>query len=490
MEKQVDVVIVGGGISGLTAAYHLHKKDPSLRVCVLEAKDRVGGRTLTVPLKSKNGTDYWDLGGQWVSTSQKDIMNLIKELGLETYPQYHSGRKFTQVESAKVKSSRTDVPPLSVFALADLSSLNSKLNKLGKEIDSNDPYRSKKAKELDSKSVHTLFKESLWTDGAFKFMEVAIRTAIGLEPSQMSALFFLSGVGSAGGVEAVFGMNESDAQGLKVKGGTQQISQIMANKVGIENVLLDHPVEDVTQDEKGIRIKCVNGVTVCCERAILAMPPTATSKISFNPPLSRERLEIERWIMKGNTTKVIITYQEAFWRSHGQSGEALTYGGPTDVAGCDVGPLSGVMDASTPSGNPALVMFVAADQAIQWSKQDAEVRKGAVLRSLTDIFGPEAENCLDYIEQDWSNEPFIDGAIAGVATGGMKYYASGLRQPQGRLHFAGTESAIDWSAYMSGGVQAGVRAATEILYHLRPDTISDQELLGTACVSSYRPKHN
>ncbi len=62
MAESVDVIVVGGGISGLTAAYELKKKSPGLRLVVLEAQNRVGGRTLSVPLKSSNGTERWDLG--------------------------------------------------------------------------------------------------------------------------------------------------------------------------------------------------------------------------------------------------------------------------------------------------------------------------------------------------------------------------------------------------------------------------------------------
>lgn len=470
----MDVVIVGGGISGLSAAYHLHKKDPSLQICVLEANDRVGGRTLTVPLKSKDGTDYWDLGGQWVSTSQTAIWNLLKELGLETYPQFHTGTKFMQIEGAQVKSYRSDIPPLSFLALIDMQLFTMKVERLRKTIDSKDPYKCQSGKELDSKSLETFLKESLWTTGAYKLLEIVLRTDTGLDPSQMSTLSFLDGVASAGGLDNLLGMEENQAQGLKVKGGTQQISQIMAKKIGLENVLLEHPVDEIIQQEKCVKLRCRNGLTVSCKRAVIAAPPTATRKISFVPQLSRERRECEKSTIMGNITKVIITYTEAFWRLRGQSGEAMTYGGPSNVAGCDVGPLSGVMDATTPTGNPALVTFIAGGHAIQWSKQSAEVRKGAVLKSLVDFFGFDAENCLDYIEYDWSSERFIEGALAGVGTGGMKYSASGLREPQGRLHFAGTESATEWDGFMSGGIQAGIRAATEVLYHIRPGAVSQR----------------
>ncbi|OWF36585.1 probable flavin-containing monoamine oxidase A [Mizuhopecten yessoensis] len=490
MEKHVDVAVIGGGISGLSAAYHLHKKDPGLKICVLEAKDRVGGRTLTLPLKCKDGgIDHWDLGGQWVSTSQKDIMALLQEFGLETYPQFTTGSKVLQVGSAKVQRFKW-IPSLSPIVLIDLLFFIWKVERLQKQVDHGDPYNCSRGEEWDTKTLETFLKESLWTRGAYETIAALIRSLITMEPSQISTLYFLSTVSSAGGLMAMQETNEDSAQSLKVKGGTQQISKILAEKVGTDNVLLEHAVTKVIQSEESIQLKCQNGLTVSCKRAVMAAPPMVARQIQFEPQLSLQRREIEKWMPFGNCIKVVITYEEAFWKSNGQSGEALTYGGPSDISGCDVGPLSGVFDATTPKGSPALVAFLSGDQAIQWSRQKAHTRKNAVLKSLTDFFGSQAETCLDYFEKDWSEELFIEGALAGVSTGAMRNFAAGLREPQGRLHFAGADGAIEWDGYMSGGVQAGIRAATEILHQLRPGSVSSGELFGTAYSPSYKaPQH-
>ncbi|XP_069102846.1 putative flavin-containing monoamine oxidase AofH isoform X2 [Argopecten irradians] len=179
--------------------------------------------------------------------SQTAIWNLLKELGLETYPQFHTGTKFMQIEGAQVKSYRSDIPPLSFLALIDMQLFTMKVERLRKTIDSKDPYKCQRGKELDSKSLETFLKESLWTTGAYKLLEIVLRTDTGLDPSQMSTLSFLDGVASAGGLDNLLGMEENQAQGLKVKGGTQQISQIMAKKIGLENVLLEHPVDEIIQ---------------------------------------------------------------------------------------------------------------------------------------------------------------------------------------------------------------------------------------------------
>jgi monoamine oxidase len=60
-----DVVVVGAGLAGLAAASRL--VDAGAEVVVLEARERVGGRTLTLP--AADGTPI-DHGGQWIGPTQ------------------------------------------------------------------------------------------------------------------------------------------------------------------------------------------------------------------------------------------------------------------------------------------------------------------------------------------------------------------------------------------------------------------------------------
>ncbi|CAJ0565952.1 unnamed protein product, partial [Mesorhabditis spiculigera] len=88
-EAEYDVVIVGAGISGLTAANELRKRAPDLKILIVEAKDRVGGRTFTTKIRSAGEKlDDFDLGGQWVGRTQTHILEVLQELGLETYEQF------------------------------------------------------------------------------------------------------------------------------------------------------------------------------------------------------------------------------------------------------------------------------------------------------------------------------------------------------------------------------------------------------------------
>ncbi|XP_062567210.1 probable flavin-containing monoamine oxidase A [Saccostrea cucullata] len=479
---KVDVVVVGGGISGLTAAYQLHKKDSSLQIIVLEAKDRVGGRTLTLPLKAADGTDNFDLGGQWVGRCQPHIMALLEELGLTTHVQYLEGKKFMQLGSDRISSYSSDIPSLSPLALIDLQRFMYKLEWMRKQVDIGDPYQSQYGAEWDAMTLETFFNKQLWTKGAKETIESASRCMFGIESSQISVLYYISYLSGAGSLKNLIEATEYTAQEYRIIGGAQQISQKLAASLPPSCVQLQQPVRKITQQENGdVTVTTEKGDVYSCDRLILAIPPNMTNKIQFDPLLPSCKRELVKRMPAGNLIKVIVTYKEAFWRKAGLSGEFVTNGGPSVLTECDRGPLCIVYDATSARGNAAIVAFLGGAPAIQWRNQKKEDRRSAVLKSLSDFLGPEALNYLDYVEKDWSVEPYNEGCpVCTVGPGAMAYFAAGLRLPFNRIHFAGTESATVWCGFMNGAVQSGLRAANEILFHLRPQAVSAQELATTA----------
>ncbi|XP_060079376.1 probable flavin-containing monoamine oxidase A [Ylistrum balloti] len=466
-ERHVDVIIIGAGLSGMSAAYQIHKTNPEINLCVLEANDRVGGRTLSLPLNTRNGTtEEFDFGGHWVGRPQKAIMALLDELGLGTYPQRTEGRHLLQVGGKKVTSYR-NIPSIPVLSLLDLTLFTNKIGKYVKRIDLAHPYQCPKGEKWDNMDMETFFQRNLRTKAAKDFMRVITRTITTMEPSQQSVLSLLMSVAGSGGMEKMFETTEDSAQGLKVKGGTQQISKILADKVGQANILLNHPVVKVVQDDNYVTVSCQNGLQVTGRCLILATPPTAADKIRFEPLLPVEITEVNKSYVFGDCIKTIVTYEEAFWARRGLNGDIETNGGPSHVTGCDKGPITAVMDVTSHTGNPALVVFINGIQARQWGIQQEDVRRNAVLESLSNYFGQEALSPLDYREKNWGEEEFIGGALDSIGLGAIKYLDKGPGGPFMRVHFAGTETADEWNGYMSGAVEAGTRAANEVLGFLQ-----------------------
>ncbi|XP_062340788.1 amine oxidase [flavin-containing] B [Osmerus eperlanus] len=397
-ETTWDVVIVGAGLSGLSAAHSLRKRNPQLKIIILEGKDRVGGRTVTEDLPAVNGLDRWDLGGQWVSSSQTHVMDLIHELGLEVYPQYTAGKKVQHIGGprARIQTYSTSIPALSPLVLLDLTQLLWKIDRLCASVSVEDPSRTPNAAELDSMTLQTYLERHAWTQGHEK---------------------------------------TSNHNDFMVH------SCLIASAVGVVALPLKQ---------------------LCVVRS--------AAKINYQPPLPSQREHLTQNMAPGHLIKFIITYGTAFWRKKGFSGEIVAQ--PSEAC-----PLCVTFDATTPRGSPALVGFIAGLQAYHWSNREAEERREAVVCSLVRYLGPEASSYIHYREKDWATEEFSGGCPVSVMTPGLlSYHHPSLRRPCGRIHWAGTETATQWNGYMSGAIQAGQRAALEVLAELSPSSLTEEEL--------------
>lgn len=89
-----NIIIIGGGLSGLTLAYLLSKKNKT--ATVLEASSRLGGRIQTI---KGNLETPMELGATWFSDIHPNLLSLIDELGLQKYPQFSKGKSFFQTKS-------------------------------------------------------------------------------------------------------------------------------------------------------------------------------------------------------------------------------------------------------------------------------------------------------------------------------------------------------------------------------------------------------
>ncbi|XP_041826922.1 probable flavin-containing monoamine oxidase A isoform X2 [Melanotaenia boesemani] len=444
-----DVIIVGAGLSGLSAAHFLRKRVAELKILILEGNDRVGGRTVASDIPAANGVDRWDFGGQWVGSTQTHVMDLIKELGLEIYPQFNTGKKVIHMggPTSKVRTYSSSIPTMSPLVLMDFTHLLSKIDRLCGTVCVQDPSKTPNAVELDSMTLHSFVEQHAWTAEIKEHIEVCTRAAFGMQPSQMSFLFFLMYAAAAGGLLALLESSPGGAQEFKIKGGTQQLSELLADGVGLKNVRLGSAVTAIWQDAEWARVMTSND-TYLCRAVIVTCPPHLAAKIHYQPALPSMREFLTQNMPVGHMIKFIITYKTAFWKEKGFSGEIVA-GSSTDC------PFCVTFDATSPQGNAALVGFISSKQATHWTTMEAGERRTAVLSSLVKYLGPEAASCIHYEEKDWAKEVYNGGCPVNVmAPGLLTYYHPSLRKPCGRIHWAGTETATQWCGYMSGAVQS------------------------------------
>ncbi|MGB5311847.1 MAG: flavin monoamine oxidase family protein [Polyangiales bacterium] len=448
MGERTDVVVVGAGLSGLCAARKLRAQGAS--VVVVEARDRVGGRTLTKQI----GDGAFDVGGQWIGPDQKRVHALVDELGLETTPTYTDGKKVLEVEG-KVSTYKRSIASMSMPNLIQLTGALSYVNRVRKRVSPSSPMSAEGAAALDGETLETWRSRIVKSAKITAVIDATVRSIFGAEARDISALYFLMYINAGGGM-----LNLTEAKGGaqqdSIIGGAQALSLALAKDLG-DSVLLERPVRRLVQSRYGVEAVSENG-TIGGRYAVVAIPPTLAGRIEYEPSVSVGRDQLTQRFSMGAAVKVIVTYEDAFWREAGFSGEVVS----------SEGPLSVVYDSTSDDDRqPALVGLVVGSQARQWSTQPFADRQTRVTGALARYFGDAANSFTDYQELDWGMEAWSRGGPAaalppGVLTNSFPH----LRKPEGRIHWAGTETATEWIGYMEGAIQSGERAADEILRRL------------------------
>lgn len=446
-----DVVIVGAGAAGLTAAHELRKA--GLSVAVLEARERVGGRLWTDVIDGA----MLEIGGQWVSPDQEALKETIAELGLETYSRYREGES-VYINAAGERTLFTgEIFPVKPETEKELVRLIDKLDAMVAETDPDRPWDRPDAEELDRISFEAWLEQETDDQEARDNIALFIAGAMLTKPAYaFSALQALLMAASAGSfshlVDADYILDE------RVVGGLQQVPLLLAERLG-DDVFLEQPVTEVKTAGDGVTIVTDNGMVVRARYVILAHAPILYPWIEFDPPLPRLKQQLHQHISMGFVIKVHAVYDRPFWRDKGLSGTAFS---PYE--------LSHEAYDNTNHGDErgTLVGFVSDRYADDLFRVSAEERKERILASLANYFGPEAKDPLVYYESDWGAEEWTRGAYAAsFDLGGLTRYGADLRTPVGPIHFACSDMAGAGYQHVDGAIRMGRLVAQNILDEAR-----------------------
>jgi monoamine oxidase len=443
-ERHANVIIVGAGLSGLMAGRELQRRGVD-SFFVLEARDRVGGRTLNMPI---GGGHVVEVGGEWIGPGQDRIAALIDELGIGAFDAYYEGDTTYDIEGL---ISRGLLPDVSFAEAADFAKVAWELDRLSRKMPVGEPWRMKNASVLDQATLGEWLREhasTSFTPSVFRLIGRAVWSGY---PERMSLLWVLHYLRSAGGLLPVI-LNDGGAQDQRIVGGSQVISERMANDLG-DRVLVGRPVLRIEDHSPG-RMRVVTAVeTFTADRVIVAMAPADTMRIEFVPALPKPRLDLATgWarLPRLPLVKAAMLYESPFWRAAGLNGAMQS----------DRSPIQLVFDNSPEDASMGVLScFLSVVECPHLA--DRESREAGLKEELARYFGPKARDATGYVEKDWAADPWSTGCITPLTPGVLTAGGEHLRKPTGRIFWAGTESAKRWCGYMDGAISAGERAAIE-----------------------------
>lgn len=430
-------MVVGAGFAGLSAAQELVRA--GLSVQLLEARPRVGGRTLTRYLP--DGTQL-DLGGQWIGPTQRLISALVEEYGIATYPTPEHGDPVVDFDGERLTSAPQEV--------ADLLE---EIDLLALQIIPERPWDAPEARSWDQQTFASWLAGTDYAEATIRY--VARTVSGGLlagAPSEASLLETLFYVASAGGIQPLLGY-EGGAQATRIVGGAQGIAEHMAAGLPPGVLRLSEPVTAIEYGSGGAHVTTTTHAYTA-SRVIVAVPPALAGRVRYDPPLPPLSDGALQRTPSGTALKVHAVYPAPFWRDRGLSG----------VSTSDSGVLTETVD-NTPPNSPRAVLtgFVYGEEAVLLRARPLEDRRRIVLDRLGELFGEEALSPDDYVEFDWMAEEWTRGCFSGhLVPGSTVTFGPALRAPVGVVHWASTETATEWNGYFDGAISSGRRAAEEV----------------------------
>src|SRR5579862_6129655 len=442
-----DVCVVGAGYAGLTAARRLAQHGKS--VVVLEARDRVGGRIWTAPLV--DGTPI-DRGGAWLAPYHDAIYALAAEVGVSAYKTHMKGAHLL-VDGDRLRRYTGLIPKISPLAVLTIARAQLKIDRVAKQVPLDAPWTAPKAAEWDNETVAQYIARCGITKGIGReLFEMAVRGLMTGDLDDVSYLHLLLLVHAHGSINNLFSI-EKGGQDSLVDGGAGSIAQRIAAELG-DAVRLHAPVRSITQRDDRVDV-AGDELTVSARHAVVTAPPALQLEITFEPALPADRVALYRVSIGGPESKTIVVYEEPFWRAAGFSGQTSEPGSVAETT----------LDASPRSGAPGVIAsFTFGPVAVRADAMDPTERRQAVLNALAVRLGRRALSPVAFVETAWINEEWSRGcSMAHLRPGILTKYGPVIREPFGRVHWAGTETATTSHGAIDGAVRSGERAATEIL---------------------------
>lgn len=448
---EADVIVVGAGLSGMIAARELLAA--GLQPLVLEADDRVGGRILTehvlpgVPL---------ELGAQWIGDTHERMFALAAELGVQTFEQYDEGETSYELGGSGVLREK-DFHTRYADELSELERVLRQLDELAAQVPVEAPWQAARAAEWDAITAGAWYDAQGLSVVARTLLEICTVGILAVPTVEVSFLHLLFTIQTCGVTSELFAESEGGAQTTRFVGGTSEIPRRLAALIA-DHIVLEVPVQSIEHTADSVTVHCRGGVTARGRRVIVAVSPTLAGRIMYDPPLPGVRDQLTQRAPNGSAMKAFFVYDEPFWRTAGFNGQLIS----------DVGPARMSNDTCIPGDDHGVILlFLEGDQARTFGRLPTAERRAALTAELVRHYGDRAAHPEFYVDGEWSDRQWTRGCYnANLGPLVWTTYGSALAAPIGVIHWASTDTATRWSAYMEGAVEAGERAARAVIDEL------------------------
>ncbi|KAL7623765.1 hypothetical protein AAE478_005318 [Parahypoxylon ruwenzoriense] len=458
MVATADAIVIGAGLSGLQAAVDIQGAGYSVHV--LEATDRVGGKTLSI--KSSPGkAGISDVGAAWVNDSnQPEIWKLFEKYNIGTVVQRATGTSFLQTGDGTTIAHPYHKQPLDEDTAAEQHKIYSALQEAIEASDLERPETSARAQELDSVTFAEFCRGISDVLGP-QLASTATASLLGVEADEVSALFVINYIKSGCGIGVISSDEKDGAQYIRARRGMQSISQGLASELVAGALHLNTVVKSVRQTRDGsYEVHSSAGAVFRGKHVVVSVPTSLYRTIEFSPALPEKKQKLGRSTALGHYSKTVLVFEKPWWRDADLSGVLVSSSGP----------ISFTRDNSVPEDDQwSIACFLVGERGRAWAKLPPAEREESVLKQFNEVFStatatvvPEPSAVHEYI---WSNQPFFQGAPSPVMGPGVltTVGSDALREAVGNIHFVGTETSVVWKGYMDGAIRSGHRGADEVI---------------------------
>jgi monoamine oxidase len=451
-----DVVVIGGGFAGVTAAREL--QHAGLRTLLLEARNRLGGRTFTARVDG----ELFELGGTWIHSTQPHVFAEANRYGLELVEtnggmpervlwwdgergkEAGVGEVFALVKEA-ICASDGATPDIPFSALEALALLSSQLSDFHAGAASAfprpfDPFFTDAWEQADALSVRDRLDQMDLSAGRRGLLEGVLGASAHGAFSEAGFVDMLRWWALSGHDAERY--SDSVAR-YRLRGGTASLIDAMLEDGGPE-VRLATPVAGVVQDGAQVAIYTDRGERITARAVIAALPMNVLANIRFAPSLHPDKVAASRERHAAAGVKVYL-------RVRGELPPIAIFAGESE-------PFSSIFTMEGGGEGSELVAFGTDPGKI-------DVHSTAAVQEALRRFLPEAE-VTSTLAYDWHLDPYSLGTWCILRKGQMTKYLAALREPHGLVYFAGGDFALGWRGFIDGAIESGSRAAHQVTARL------------------------